>query len=75
MRISKWGNSLAVRIPKDLVDELGLVEGDHIALTRRGAKSFGVSKVTREEALENIRRLARPLPEGWRFDREEANAR
>jgi antitoxin MazE len=24
MQVSKWGNSLAVRLPKALVDELGL---------------------------------------------------
>jgi len=75
MRVSKWGNSLAVRIPKDVVGALGLGEGDEIELTRRGPSVFEVSKVTREEAIERIRELAKPLPKGWRFDREEANAR
>ena len=28
MQVSKWGNSLAVRLPKVLVDELGLKAGD-----------------------------------------------
>lgn len=28
VKVSKWGNSLAVRLPKALVDQLGLKEGD-----------------------------------------------
>jgi antitoxin MazE len=30
MLVSKWGNSLAVRLPKALVDQLGLKEGDEL---------------------------------------------
>lgn len=32
MRVAKWGNSLAVRLPAELVRELGLKEGDRIDL-------------------------------------------
>ncbi|HSC18982.1 MAG TPA: AbrB/MazE/SpoVT family DNA-binding domain-containing protein, partial [Rhizomicrobium sp.] len=32
MQVAKWGNSLAVRLPKKLVDELGLKEGDKLEL-------------------------------------------
>ncbi|MBI4141403.1 AbrB/MazE/SpoVT family DNA-binding domain-containing protein [Candidatus Woesearchaeota archaeon] len=31
---AKWGNSLAVRIPKDIVGELGIKEGTHALVTR-----------------------------------------
>ena len=76
MRIAKWGNSLAVRIPKDVVEALGLKEGDEVELK---AGSAGVLQLSRDErrerALERIRELARPLPPGWKFDRDEANAR
>ena len=75
MRVSKWGNSLAVRIPRDVVRALGLEEGDEIELSRRGPGVFEVGKVTRDEAIARIRELAKPLPAGWKFDREEANAR
>lgn len=34
MRISKWGNSLAFRLPADLVREMGLKEGDPMHLLR-----------------------------------------
>ena len=32
MQVAKWGNSLAVRLPAELVRELGLREGDEVAL-------------------------------------------
>ena len=75
MRVSKWGNSLAVRIPRDVVRALELEEGDEIELSRRAPGVLEIEKVTREEAIKRIRQLAKPLPEGWKFDREEANAR
>lgn len=31
---SKWGNSLAVRIPKDIADELGIKEGSQGLITK-----------------------------------------
>jgi predicted nucleic acid-binding protein len=33
MQVSKWGNSLAVRLPKKLVEELGIAEGDDVNVT------------------------------------------
>lgn len=34
--VSKWGNSIGVRIPVDLADELGLKPGSQVRLTRSG---------------------------------------
>ncbi len=34
IRFSKWGNSLAVRIPKDIAEDLNLREGKHGFLTK-----------------------------------------
>lgn len=76
MQVSKWGNSLAVRLPVAVVSELGLKEGDDISISVVGPRTLKVSRErTREEALASIRRLRRPLPEGWKFDRDEANER
>ncbi len=36
-RISKWGSSLAVRIPKAIADEWGVKEGTSVELTRNGS--------------------------------------
>jgi antitoxin MazE len=77
MQVSKWGNSLAVRLPKALVDELGLKEGDEIIVV--AAKDGVIEVETRQEqrrrALERLASLNWTLPPDYRFDREEANER
>jgi antitoxin MazE len=76
MRVSKWGNSLAIRLPADLVKSLGLSEGDEIELEAARKEYFKLSREQRrEEALKRIEATNWKLPEGWKFDREEANAR
>jgi antitoxin MazE len=76
MQVSKWGNSLAVRLPAAVVEALELKEGDEIEISVAGKRDFRVAKDrSRERALETLRRLARPLPAGFKFDRDEANAR
>ena len=76
MQVSKWGNSLAVRLPAAVVDTLGLKEGDEIEITVAGKRDFRVARdQSKEKALETIRRLARPFPRGFKFNREEANER
>ena len=76
MKVSKWGNSLAVRLPAAVVEVLDLKEGDEIEITVAGKHNFEVARDrSREEALEEIRRLARPFPPGFKFNREEANER
>lgn len=75
MQIARWGNSLAVRLPKDLVRELGLREGDQIDLV----KDDGVVKVRRQpradEVLEGLRRFRGKLPAENRLSRDEAHER
>ena len=76
MQVSKWGNSLAVRLPADVVEALNLKEGDQIEIKIASAREFEVRRdPTRQRALERLRRLRRPLPAGFVFDREDANAR
>jgi antitoxin MazE len=76
MQVAKWGNSLAVRLPSAVVDALGLKEGDEIEIRVAGERVFDVEiDRGRERALQRIRELRRPLPEGWKFDRDDANAR
>ena len=77
MLVSKWGNSLAVRLPKALVDELGLKEGDELNVV--AAKNGAIEVETREgrcrRALDRMAARNWTLPEGYRFDRDEANER
>lgn len=76
MRVLKWGNSLAVRLPSAVVEALGLKEGDQIAIRTVHKRVFEVGRdESRQRALARLRRLRRPLPAGFVFDREEANAR
>jgi len=76
MRVSKWGNSLAVRLPSAVLEALGLKEGDEIEIGVAGEREFLVSRdQSREKALRRIRKLRRPLPAGFKFDRLEANER
>lgn len=76
MRVAKWGNSLAVRLPEAVVKALKLKSGDEIEIVASGARRFEVGRDrSREKALERLRALRKPLPKGFRFDREEANAR
>ena len=76
MQVSKWGNSLAIRLPAAVVEALELKEGDQIDIRVAGDREFDVARDRRREAaLETLRRLSRPLPPGFKFDREEANER
>jgi antitoxin MazE len=76
MQVSKWGNSLAVRLPSALVEALNLKEGDQIEIRVAGAREFEVDHDrSAKQALERIRQLRRPLPPGFKFDRQEANER
>lgn len=76
MQVSKWGNSLAVRLPAAVVEALDLKEGDQIEITIAGERAFEVTRdSTKEKAFARLRRLRRPLPAGFSFSRDEANER
>jgi antitoxin MazE len=76
MRVAKWGNSLAVRLPSAVVESLDLKEGDQIEIHVLDKREFAVVRDrSGETAIEQMRRLRRPLPPGFKFDRREANER
>ena len=76
MQIGKRGNSLAVRLPAAVVDDLGLKEGDEIEIEIAGDRQFRVQRdQTREDALARLRGLNWSLPPGFRLSREEAHER
>lgn len=75
-QVSRWGNSLAIRIPAAVVEALQLKEGDDIEVRILGDRALAVDRdCTREQALERIRAFRKQLPADWKLDREEANAR
>ena len=77
MQVSKWGNSLAVRLSKALVEELGLKEGDqlNVVAASNGTIEVQTRQDQRRRALERMAARNWTLPEGYRFDRDEANER
>jgi len=76
MKVSKWGNSLAVRLPAPVVEALKLKAGDEINIRLNDANNFVVEKKpTREELIARARKIGYKLPPGFKFNREEANAR
>jgi antitoxin MazE len=76
MQVSKWGNSLAVRLPASVVDALNLKEGDAIEIQVAAERTFEVARAATEKALLlRLKQFRGRLPENFKFDRLEANAR
>jgi antitoxin MazE len=76
VQVSKWGNSLAVRLPTSVVDALGLKEGDQIEIQIASKHAFAVAKAPdTRELLARLRRFRGKLPATFKFDRLEANER
>ena len=78
MRVAKWGNSLAVRLPADVVETLNLKEGDEVDLSARdyAGRVLGVSrKLTPGEAVAELRKFRGMRPADYVFNRDEAHER
>lgn len=76
MQVAKWGNSLAIRLPKALVEELGLAPGDEIDIVSATNRRIEVVKNDRRaQAVARMKARNWQLPEDYRFDRDAANER
>lgn len=77
MQVSKWGNSLAVRLPAAVVEVLGLKEGDDIEIEVAEPQRLRVRRVSEgaREALARLRAYRGRMPADFKFDRLEANER
>jgi len=77
VQVSRWGNSLAVRLPKALVEKLGLKQGDqlHVVAAKDGTIEVETNEDQRRRVLDRMAARGWTLPEGYRFDRDEANER
>lgn len=75
MKVVRWGNSLAVRLPVKLVRELGLVEGDRIDLIR-DHHVLRVHRLPRtQEVLDSLREFRGRLPTNERLGRDDSHSR
>ncbi len=71
MKVAKWGNSLAVRLPADIVEALGIKEGDEIALLP-GESGLAVTRIPdRLEQLRALRKFRGLRPPDYKFNRDE----
>jgi antitoxin MazE len=77
MQVSKWGNSLAIRLPAAVVEVLGLREGDQVEVEVANSRTLRVerSDAGDRQALARLRKLRGSLPADFKFDRMEANER
>jgi antitoxin MazE len=76
MQVSKWGNSLAVRLPAALVEKMKLKEGDHVHLKPVGRNVLTIGRQAEIDALfESLRKYRGRVPAAYKFDREEASRR
>ncbi len=72
MKVAKWGNSLAIRIPAEVAAELGFSEGDEIKVAPKDGKLVAEKELTVEEMRERVRKLRGMIPAGYKFKRSDA---
>ena len=76
MQVSKWGDSLAVRLPKELVEKLGIAEGDDVTVTSVDAQTIVIVKNDSEgDFILKLRGLQKPKPDGFVWNRDDAHSR
>ena len=74
MQLSRWGNSLAIRVPAGVVEALELAEGDDITIHVLGARDFAIERTPdRAALLARLRAFRGKLPADFRYARDEAN--
>ena len=75
MQVAKWGNSLAVRLPADIVRALGLKEGDQIDLVKGDGTILVRRQPGADEVLQGLRRFRGKLPKDARICRDATHER
>ena len=74
MKVARWGNSLAIRLPVGVVEALGLKEGDDVEIRAAGPHVLDATKTPDfEEVLARVRKYRGRMPPDFKFDRLEAN--
>lgn len=72
MKVAKWGNSLAVRLPAAVVEALQLQDGDDLEIHVQTPRVLTVvKKPDIEEMFARVRKLRGAIPKDFKFNREE----
>lgn len=76
MKVARWGNSLAVRLPAAVVEAMQLKDGDDIEIIAANAKMLAVNKKPdTEELWARVRKMRGMMPADFKFNREELHER
>ncbi len=75
MRNTKWGNSLAVRLPKNVVKILNLRVGDDVEVVVATPKLFEIRRSKQIEDFFTSLDVLPKLDAGFVFNRDDANSR
>jgi antitoxin MazE len=76
MKVAKWGNSLAVRLPVAVVESLQLKEGDDVEIHLGSHQRLVLDRDNRKQrALQRLQDFKIDFPADYKFNRDEANAR
>ena len=72
MKLAKWGNSLAFRIPAEVAEKLGFSPDQEVEIKVTGKHSFEVTRDRRrEDAIKKLRKLRFVVPDDYVFNRDE----
>ena len=75
-QVLQSGEKLTVELPDAVVEALALKAGDQVQLDVAEGRSLSLSRADlRLQAIARLRARRRPLPAGYKFDREEATTR
>jgi antitoxin MazE len=66
-KIARWGNSLAVRIPQDAAQALGLTEGSEVSVTMKG-QTLAIRRMRRTITLDELLQGVTPKSAGGEID-------
>ena len=63
--ISKWGNSQGLRLPKDVMKDLGLSIGDEVKITTKNNKVI-IEPIRKKRKKYNINDLVKNIPNNYK---------
>ena len=72
MKVAKWGNSIALRIPAAVAAKTGISPDEEVQIKVTGTHSFEVTRDrSREDAIKKLRKLRFTVPSDYVFNRDD----
>jgi antitoxin MazE len=72
MKLAKWGNSFAFRVPAELMRRMNLTPDEDFQFRQTGEDSFEIIRDRRrQDAIEKLRKMRFALPDDYVFNRDE----